>query len=316
MASQLSNRQDKESESYTAMAVGDVEAIGAHCQLEYCHQLDFLPFRCESCHGKFCLDHRSETAHKCPKAGAWAKARTGRSGASSGISTPKPSILTHEKQCSHPACKTLVDTPLVPGVHCQTCNRRYCLKHRMKEDHDCAKLTPIGARPATFTAQKEKGMAALEKLKSWSLNKKSSISNSSSGSLFKTTSRKTAASNIAAINSLKAAAKGDAKIPAEKRVYLHVEASADTTKAKFPTGKFYYSKEWSVGRVLDAAARALQVENLNNRGGGEAERLRVFHVEGGRLLEFSEKLGDVTQTGNTLVLLRGVGPPIPDLIQA
>jgi len=115
-------------------------------------------------------------------------------------------------------------------------------------------------------------------------------------------------------NALKAAAKGDAKIPVEKRVYLYVEASADTTKAKFPTGKFFYSRDWAIGRVLDAAAKALQVENVNNRVSGEAERLRVFHVEQGRLLEFNEKVGDVLNTGNTIVLLRGVGPPIPDLI--
>jgi AN1-type zinc finger protein 1 len=36
--------------------------------------------------------------------------------------------------------------------------------------------------------------------------------------------------------------------------------------------------------------------------------LRVYHVEGGRLLEFSEKLGKSLQSGNTVVLLRGVGP--------
>ena len=38
--------------SYTNLeAGGDVDAIGAHCQLPECHRLDFLPFRCESCHG-------------------------------------------------------------------------------------------------------------------------------------------------------------------------------------------------------------------------------------------------------------------------
>jgi AN1-type zinc finger protein 1 len=187
----------------------------------------------------------------------------------------------------------------------------------MKEDHDCSKLTPLGARPSPLAAQREKGMAALEKLKSWSISKKAAIPSSSS-LLAKAASpaKKAAAANVAAINTLKAAAKGDAKIPPERRVYLYVEASADTTKAKFPTGKFFYDKEWVVGRVLDAAAKALQVENVNNRGGGEDEKLRVFHVEGGRLLEFSEKLGTVAQTGNTVVLLRGVGPPIPDLIES
>lgn len=330
MAPKLSD--SNESESYSAMAVGDVEAVGAHCQLQYCHQLDFLPFKCGSCHGTFCLDHRSETAHKCPKEGAWARARSGRDAADKQPSSMitlagRPNILNHEKQCAHPICKTLIDTPLVPGIHCSTCNRRYCLKHRMQEEHDCSKLIPLGARPSALYAaqQKDKGMAALSKLKSWSLGKKASITSASTNasnsvnSLVRPTATKTkaaAASNLAAINALKMSAKGDSKIVPEKRVYLHVEASADTTKAKYPTGKFFYSKDWSIGRVLDLAAKALQVENVNNRVYGEGERLRVFHVEGGRLLDFSEKLGDATTTGNTLVILRGVGPPVPDLIQA
>ena len=68
--------------------------------------------------------------------------------------------------------------------------------------------------------------------------------------------------------------------------------------------------------MLDEAAKGLQVENVNNRGGGEETRLRVFHVESGRLMEFSEKVGQGLQNGNTVVLLRGVGPAVPDLIQS
>ena len=117
------------------------------------------------------------------------------------------------------------------------------------------------------------------------------------------------------MNALKRTAKGDDKIPAEKRVYLHVEAEAETTTSKLPRGDFWYNKEWSVGRVLDAAARNLQVQNVNNRGGGEVEKLRVFHVEGGRLLEFGERVGEALGNGNTVVLLRGVGPAVPDLIE-
>ena len=116
-----------------------------------------------------------------------------------------------------------------------------------------------------------------------------------------------------ALNALKKDSKGDAKIPVEQRAYLHVEAEASTTTAKLPQGKFWYGKDWSVGRVLDAAARALQVENMNNRGGGEGERLRVYHAEGGRVLDFGEKVGDVLGNGNTVVLLRGIGPVLRDL---
>lgn len=165
-------------------------------------------------------------------------------------------------------------------------------------------------------------MAALEKLRAWGASKKSTAATKTSSpmaGLKKITSRSSTNSanqSMAAMNTLKRTAKGDDKIPAEKRVYLYVEASADTTTAKFPTGKFFYSREWSVGRVLDAAAKALQVANVNNKVETEEERLRVFHVEGGRLLEFKEKVGDTLKDGNTIVLLRGVGPAVPDLIEA
>lgn len=66
--------------------------------------------------------------------------------------------------------------------------------------------------------------------------------------------------------------------------------------------------------MLDEAAKGLQVENVNNRGGGEVQKLRVYHVEGGRLLEFGEKLSEGLVNANTVVLLRGVGPAVPDLI--
>ncbi|CAD0095564.1 unnamed protein product, partial [Aureobasidium vineae] len=298
--------------SYTKMATADVEAIGAHCQMTFCHQLDFLPFKCESCKGKYCLDHRSETAHSCPNAGAWARARADQQ-RSTYTPSPKPSVLTHESQCSEPSCKTLINTALVPGVECDSCNGSYCLKHRLRESHDCAKLAPIGAR-----ANKEKGLNALAKLRAWGQAKQKTMTAATTSTATKpsTSSAKplTAAQRVRATADLKKNAKGDAKVPMEKRIYINVEASADTTKAKHPTGQFFYSQEWSIGRILDLAATSLQVENLNNRVDGEADKLRVFHVEGGRLLDFGEKLGAAVKTGNTLVLLRGVGPPVPDLI--
>ena len=51
----------------------DVTLVGKHCQLEYCNQLDFLPFLCQSCRKTFCLDHRTEDAHRCANKGAWAE---------------------------------------------------------------------------------------------------------------------------------------------------------------------------------------------------------------------------------------------------
>ncbi|EMC93711.1 hypothetical protein BAUCODRAFT_37430 [Baudoinia panamericana UAMH 10762] len=285
------------------MATGDVEAIGARCHMPFCHQLDFLPFKCESCKGLFCGPHRTEDAHSCPKAGEWARRRTEAFNPRAYPSSPKPNILNHEQQCSDPACKTLINTPLVTGVHCDKCNRSYCLKHRLTYEHNCANLTPLGARPqGQAPTQREKGIAALEKLRAWGASKKAAMPK-----VPQSASKQAAAARVQETANLKKAAKGDEKIPLDKRVYLYVEASSDTITAKIPKGTFFYHAEYSVGRILDLAAKSLQVVNVNNRAESEEDKLRVFHVEGGRLLGFGEKLGQCVRTGNTIVLLRGVG---------
>jgi hypothetical protein len=190
----------------------------------------------------------------------------------------------------------------------------------MEEDHDCKNVIPIGGRPATSTLHQHT-QSALSRIKLWAEGKRKEDEKRRAGpkksgflGFGKSGSGSGAATAQGELNALKRAAKGEGSVPADKRIYLHVEASADTTKAKFPTGKFFYNKDWTVGRVLDMAAKALQVQNVNNHGGGEEEKLRVFHVEGGRLLRFSEKIGEPCASGNMIVLLRGVGSGEPDLI--
>lgn len=51
MAASRTPEPSQQDESYSKMETGDVEAIGAHCQMPFCRQLDLLPFRCESCKG-------------------------------------------------------------------------------------------------------------------------------------------------------------------------------------------------------------------------------------------------------------------------
>lgn len=186
----------------------------------------------------------------------------------------------------------------------------------MEEAHDCKNLEPIGARPKN--SMQERSQSALAKLKLWAEHKRKDDEKRRAGSKksgFLGLGKSSAATTAQAeLNALKRTAKGEASVPQDKRIYLHVEASADTTKAKYPTGKFFYNKDWTVGRVLDMAAKSLQVQNVNNRGGGEEEKLRVFHVEAGRLLKFGEKIGEPCRNGNMIVLLRGVGSGEPDLI--
>lgn len=303
MASPSNPSASPDVQTFTTMDK-DLDSMGKHCQYTYCNQLDFLPFRCESCKGTYCLDHRTETTHQCPHAGEWAAARRKAAALTSttNASSPGKPTLLSASQCSHPSCKSYINTLTSVGVGCPTCNRQYCLKHRLKEDHSCSTLVPIGARQSQSSGptQAEKAKAALGRLRLWGKQKQAAVLPKPKPS--------TAASRVLAVNTLKRTAKGDAKMPIEKRIYLYVEAEANTTTSKLPKGEFWYNKDWSVGRMLDAAAKNLQVENVNNHGGGEEEMLRVFLVEAGRLLQFAEKAGDVCANGNTIVLLRGVGP--------
>ncbi|KAK0391395.1 hypothetical protein NLU13_0895 [Sarocladium strictum] len=304
------SKPEAQDTSYVEMTeTRDATLIGKHCEYDYCNQLDFLPFFCQSCKQTFCLDHRTERAHKCTNEGAWAERR--RLAQLNQPSIGQGRILrdkVSEKPCATPDCKTVVGTSLTPGVHCQTCNRDYCLKHRLKEDHNCKNLIPIGARPIQVNFE-QKTKSAFDKLKAWGAAKKKEA-----GRALPKPKPTSAAARVVAVNKLKKSAKGDEKLAVEKRVYLYVEAEAATTKAKIPKGEFFFSKDWVVGRLLDAAAKGLQVQNVNNQSADEQDKLRVFHVEGGRVLEFSEKIGTALQSGNTVVLLRGVGGP-QDLIE-
>lgn len=286
------------------MADKDLESIGRHCQFEYCNQLDFLPFRCESCRGTFCLDHRTETSHKCPKAGEWARRRNAQNASpDTSLPTQKPTIYNSD-QCAHLDCKTLINTMKDPGVRCPNCNRQYCLKHRLREEHDCAKITPLGGRPAAAGANANETLRSMfARVRTWGKEK----SHAATQSLTPTPKPNSPAARAVQLNTLKKSAKGDANVPADKRLYLHVVGTSDTQRVDPPNGDFYFDSRWKVGRVLDDAARRLRVENVNNRA-DEKERLRIFHVESGEFLEFSDAIGaGKVQSGHTIVLMRGAG---------
>lgn len=296
--------------SFTQMADTDLEAIGRNCQYEYCHQLDFLPFRCESCRGTFCLDHRTETAHRCSHAGEWARRKRARD--TSSVAPTVKSTVYNSDQCAHPSCKTLINTSKNPAVHCDTCRRSYCLQHRLREGHDCARLIPLGARPPRATNETIRSM--FSKVRTWGKDAVKTTSSPGSITLPKNLKPRGATAGAAAqLNDLKRTAKGDAAVPADRRIYLHVVGTTDNPHSQShepPSGRFFFDSRWKVGRILDDAARRLKVENLNNRGGGEEARLRLFHVESGQFLEFSDTMGGEggkVKSGHTIVLLRGAG---------
>ncbi|KGO44823.1 Zinc finger, AN1-type [Penicillium expansum] len=301
-------------ETFTQMADTDLESLGRHCQYEYCGQLDFLPFRCESCHSTYCLDHRTETAHQCPREGEWARRRNGTNNTNQENRTApeKPSIYNTD-QCAHTQCKTLINTLKDPAVRCPQCNHQYCLKHRLREEHECAKITPLGARQHNAASPNDTIKSMFARVRIWGRDKQNAAAK---GTLLPALPKlkpkpNSPAARAVAVNGLKRSAKGDASVPADKRLYLHTVGTAETQAAEPPAGDFFFDSRWKVGRVLDDAAKKLRVQNLNNRVNGEDSRLRIFHVESGDFLEFSETIGaGKVKQGDTIVLLRGAGAVI------
>lgn len=292
---------------------------------------------------KFCLDHRTEDAHECPRKGEWARKRRERNARALGTTaaSSRPNAISGDyAQCSSPTCKTFLKTATDPGVRCPTCRRDYCLKHKLEWDHDCKNVTPLGVGQGV---KPDRGLGeALGRLKAWGAAKKAAAGASKAksatdstaagaspkqssirqftSSLGKSKAQKSQAARLLEVKELKTTAKGPSSVPEGDRIYVYAEAEAFHTDeqdrpgvdAKIPHLSIYLNRNWVVGRALDEAAKLLQVRNANNQTEDEKDRLRVFHINSGRLLEFGEKLDKAVKNGDTLVLLRGIGPAASD----
>ncbi|XP_062151308.1 zinc finger AN1 domain-containing stress-associated protein 12 [Alnus glutinosa] len=128
--------------------------LGQHCQHPDCHQLDFLPFKCDGCRKVFCSEHRSYRTHECPKsdhnsrkvvvceACSMSIEVTGRDGEGE-----KKMLERHERSgncdpkkkkkptCPVGRCKEILTFSNTST--CKTCQLKVCLKHRFPADHAC-----------------------------------------------------------------------------------------------------------------------------------------------------------------------------------
>ncbi|KAL2630013.1 hypothetical protein R1flu_014699 [Riccia fluitans] len=125
--------------------------LGAHCAEEYCHQLDFLPFKCDSCLKVYCLEHRSYKAHDCSKVDIKDKVvlicPTCEGTVKKVYGESEETTLKQHSEdgtCSRPTRK-----PRCPvkgcreqlkfsnTYHCKSCGSNTCLRHRFAADHAC-----------------------------------------------------------------------------------------------------------------------------------------------------------------------------------
>lgn len=128
-------------------------SLGRHCSEETCHQLDFLPFECDSCLKVYCLEHRSYKAHECPKADlkdssviicpvctASVKTVFGEKSESilkkhNDAGECKPALRSVARKCPVKGCKELLT--FSNKYNCKSCRKDICLKHRYAGAHVC-----------------------------------------------------------------------------------------------------------------------------------------------------------------------------------
>ncbi|KAK9473113.1 uncharacterized protein V1510DRAFT_415147 [Dipodascopsis tothii] len=304
----------------TATGSDGLLKVGEHCAFSECHKLDFLPFVCPECQLKYCLDHRTSSAHRC--AGQTKTSAARPAGAQRVGGDPRA------VKCCEASCKQMVNTATMPATRCPDCRKLTCLRHR--QDHHC-QPAPAATRSTDSAAEAARG--ALAKLRMWTASKSASESARSPGSAgsgpgsagsgngistkamlgFRSSKAASMAARAKAMASLKQNARGETSIAPPNRVYVYVES--EHARATSPSGgkdraEMFFGKDWVVGRVLDKAAVRLQISNLNSMKAADEDRLRVFHVDGGKVLEFSDRLGNAgVRDGDTLVIVKGVRIP-------
>ncbi|XP_013383762.1 AN1-type zinc finger protein 1-like [Lingula anatina] len=238
--------------------LGDVPLIGEHCEFPSCGQLDFLSFECTSCSKKFCKNHKSEDAHSCTKCN---------------VSVSHPEYTgPRGHHCTVQDCTNRELTPVV----CPHCHLNFCLSHRHQVDHDCPELRPPSPKMAK-TAEHVKQI--VESQKSKPVKKQGAKS------------RKTAAK--VALMKMKMKAVGDKGIPETEKVYIQVLLPQGNAEKNCP---MYFSKKWTIGRIVDKIAEIAKLKNDNNVA--VAKKLRLFDAEEGVILPMDASLDSLMAPGH------------------
>ncbi len=249
--------------------------IGQHCTVPECKQLDFLPILCPSCRQVFCKDHSFVDNHPCSH---------------EYDNVPSPASI--ESRAAVPACQygNCGKRELTP-VTCEHCGMSLCLQHRHQLDHSCQKYVPPTQKMAKTA---EHVQEILEKKKPVQSSTNSSVASSSQGRKSKATAAKVTLMKI------KMKATGEKSIPETERVYLQVflplNSSSQQGQEKSRKSKpMFFSKKWSIGRVIDNVAAMCKLPNQNNVA--SSRKLRAFETEGGDILQVDRSLESYVQEG-------------------
>ncbi|KAI9004643.1 hypothetical protein BC832DRAFT_557649 [Gaertneriomyces semiglobifer] len=270
--------------------------VGKHCAFTGCSQLDFLPFTCGSCKEFFCLEHRTPIAHHCEKWSAKDKVVSICHKCHAILPSDKTEDLeahlatcsptTAKTQCSLATCHQLT---LFPST-CLKCHDKFCLQHRHPPDHQC---------PGPKNQDKEKP-AVLKEFERQMLERAAQKPNTSA---VKTKVKK---KNLTLeLMKLKQKATGDQSVPQPSRIYLWVHLPKPAS-SPIP---LFFSKEHTIGRMVDSISVAGNVKNVNNNGDA-SQRLTLFDAQNGVALSNTATMDalvkeKVLSNGGDIIMERG-----------
>ncbi|XP_067055408.1 AN1-type zinc finger protein 1-like [Acropora muricata] len=221
--------------------------LGVRCEVKTCQKLDFLPFLCNECCGKFCSKHRTKVSHGC----------------FTGFKQEKEARLENMQQKSGMQCAFHDCKSELIQVTCEHCCCSYCLRHRHQVDHQCSSLPLKKARQSP----EEKIQQIIGKDLSKEKKGRGGVRN------------EIMAAKVSLMK-IKLKATGDVCIPQDERIYLRVLLPYGSNGQEIP---MFFSKRWTVGKIIDKIAAAANLRNDNNLNRGE-KKLRLIHRNTGEVL--------------------------------
>ena len=218
--------------------------MGQNCSLGGCNALDFLPITCNLCGQVFCKVHASYDAHQCPK---WSPKDA------AAADTSKTRFETHKYACHFPECQVQEKVEII----CPKCKRRFCLSHRIEQDHDCQVKAPEYMPKTAILVANLTASAPPPKRPP------------------KTVKNQKLAAKIQLMK-IKMNAVGRKDLAAQDRLFFKIVLPLGKT----PRSKsVYVAKTWSLGKCLDVMADLCNVANRNNTS--DPKKLKLLrHCDG------------------------------------
>lgn len=214
---------------------------------------------------------------------------------------------------------------------CPKCRNHFCSKHRDDFNKHCeeegllkasiqkTESTHLPSSSSLFpkreridlnslrqkTDEKKISSSALNALKKLELFLKNNSSTKKTSSFLRK-KKSGPAQRILDLANLRKEARGDSNVPQSEKIFLWVQYIENDEKSSRTA--FFASRAWPIGRLLDSAARHMDIKNVNNVSGSESERLTIFKkkMDGDslELVDVGDRVVNRVQDGDTVYLVR------------